>query len=240
MHDAKVKRPLLALLLLVPAPTIGVLAAMVLFKDTALGKATWGLSKVWIVALPVAWLLLVDRGRVSLSPIPRGRRAAGIVAGMATGVVIFALIVAGYRLFGRNWIDADAARAHLTAVGLGNRWLYLAAAAYWVCVNSVIEEYVWRWFVYTRCAAVFPRGQLPGAAVIVAGLAFTLHHVLALGLNFQWDARIVALASAGVFVGGVTWSILYARYESIWPGWISHAWADVAVFGVGYVVMFDG
>lgn len=234
MQDAKLRHPLIALLLLVPAPTLGVVMAMLVLKDTALGKACWMFSKVWIVALPLLWLLLVDRSYVSLSPIPRDRRRAAIVAGMATGVVIFLLIIAGYLVFGRRWIDIEFARAHLVEVGLNRRWLYVVAALYWICVNSVIEEYVWRWFVYTRCAALMHAG----AAVVVAGLAFTLHHVIALGLVFQWDWRVVTLASLGVFVGGVTWSILYAKYRSIWPGWISHAWADVAVFGVGYVILF--
>jgi membrane protease YdiL (CAAX protease family) len=226
IHDMTTpRRPMLALILLVPVPTLGVLCAMAWFPGVA-GQAAWAVSKAWLVALPLVWLIGVDKGALSVSPIPRDRRRGAVIAGMVSGAAIFALIVGGYAVLGRSWIDVDAVRAHMIEVGLDRRWLYLGAAAYWVCVNSVIEEYVWRWFVYTRLAALMPPGKFPGAAVVVAGLAFTLHHVIALGFSFQWDGRVVALASVGVFVGGVTWSVLYAKFGSIWPGWISHAWAD--------------
>ncbi len=234
-HVAKLRQPLLALLLLVPAPTLGVLGAMLWFTDSIIGQAMWAVSKVWIMALPLAWLLWVDRSWISVSPIPRKQMRSALIAANVTGVLIFALILGGYYLFGRNWMDLDAVRAHLTSVGLDSVPLYLAMCVFWIAVNSAVEEYVWRWFVYTRLAALLPAG----AAVIAAGLAFTLHHVFALGLNFQWDWRIVALASTGVFVGGVTWSILYAVYRSVWPGWISHAWADLAIFIIGYQLLFS-
>jgi hypothetical protein len=46
------------------------------------------------------------------------------------------------------------------------------------------------------------------------------------------------VASTGVFIGGVIWAWLYSRYRSIWPGWISHVLADIAVFGVGWWLLF--
>ncbi len=98
----------------------------------------------------------------------------------------------------------------------------------------MLEEYVWRWFVYRKFEVLLPRTL----AVVAAALAFTLHHVFAVGINFGWDGRITALASLGVCVGGLTWSVLYLWYGSIWPGWISHAWADVGVFAVGYLILF--
>ena len=42
----------------------------------------------------------------------------------------------------------------------------------------------------------------------------------------------------GVFLGGCAWSWLYLRYRSIWPGYISHIIADIAVFGVGWMILF--
>ena len=42
----------------------------------------------------------------------------------------------------------------------------------------------------------------------------------------------------GIFIGGTVWSGLYLRYRSIWPGYASHAIVDVAVFGIGWWVIF--
>jgi hypothetical protein len=41
-----------------------------------------------------------------------------------------------------------------------------------------------------------------------------------------------------VLAAGACWSFLYLRYESIWPGWISHVLADLAVFLIGWHLLF--
>jgi hypothetical protein len=48
------------------------------------------------------------------------------------------------------------------------------------------------------------------------------------------------LGSCGVFLGGAAWSWLYLRYRSIWPGYVSHAIADAAIFIIGYRLIFGG
>ncbi len=73
-------------------------------------------------------------------------------------------------------------------------------------------------------------------AVFLSALAFTLHHVIALRVYLGWEG--VVPAAAGVFTGGILWSACYVRYRSIWPGYISHAIVDIAVFGVGFHLIF--
>ena len=31
---------------------------------------------------------------------------------------------------------------------------------------------------------------------------------------------------------------MFVRYKTIWPGWLSHALVDIAVFGIGYWLIF--
>jgi membrane protease YdiL (CAAX protease family) len=154
-----------------------------------------------------------------------------MAAGIGTGVVIFITIVATFLLLG-HWIDADAMATQIAAIGLGDPRLFLLLAIYWCTVNSILEEYVWRWFVFTRCEALMPRAL----AVIAAGLFFTLHHAIALDFYFDW--RVTLLGSAGVFIGGATWSWIYLRWRNIYAAYVSHVFADVAVFGVGWHIVF--
>ena len=218
-----------ALALLVPAPTIGVFAAMWAMPGPA-GQAIYGLSKAWIIALPALWLTFMERRRPAVSRPPMG----SLIVGLATGAAIGVAILTGYWLIGRAWIDAEAVRAVAAKNGLDVPWRYLALSIYLTLINSLVEEYVWRWFVFTKCEALLQSRWL---AAIASGLLFTLHHAIALGLQFD-DAALTALASLGVFVGGVTWSWLYLRYRSVWPGYASHILADVAVFLVGWSILF--
>ena len=117
-------------------------------------------------------------------------------------------------------------------MGLATPAAYLSGAASWTLVNSLMEEYVYRWFVLAQCEKLMTRWP----AIFMSAAVFTAHHVIA--VSQYLEPGFAFLASAGVFVGGAVWSWLYFRYRSIWPGWVSHVLADVAVFAVGWVLLF--
>ncbi len=219
---------LVALLLLVPAPSIGALFGMWWFPETTLGTAVYFGSKVWLAALPLVWMWLVDRERPSWSPPRRG----GFGVGLGLGIAIAAVIVAAYFVVGTRWIDVESFRQAASENNLGSPANYLFLAIYVCTINAVLEEYVWRWFVFRKCEALVP-GK---AAVVISALLFTVHHVFALRDQFDWSVTL--LASLGVFIGGVLWSWCYLHYRSIWPGWISHVLADIAFLVIGYRMLF--
>ena len=221
-------RAIISLLLLVPVPSIGVLFGMILFPGTPLGQGVFLFSKVWILLLPAGWFYLVEQGRLQ-----RGRtESGGFRVGWITGLGISAFVVLAYVGLGRRLIDPVVVRGMAEEIGLARPGLYLAGALYWVGINSILEEYVWRWFVVRQCA----RLMKPWLAVLVSALGFTLHHILAMQVYFGWP---VTLAGAlGIAFSGALWSWMFLRYRTIWPGWLSHALVDVAVFGLGYVLIF--
>ena len=46
-------------------------------------------------------------------------------------------------------------------------------------------------------------------------------------------------ASRNKALGGMAWSWCYVRFGSIWPAYVSHAIVDVAVFAVGWDLLFN-
>jgi membrane protease YdiL (CAAX protease family) len=220
-------RALVALMLIVPAPTFGVLAAMYWWPGRV-GEIVFFAAKAWMLALPVLWRLAVERHPISFSPARQG----GFLVGALLGVAISVVILAAYRLWGVAWIDPDFVRQAAVDNGIGTPARYLAAIAFWIFVNSVLEEYVYRWFIFRQCEKLMP----PVLAVLVSASCFTVHHVFALLDQFDW--RITTLASVGVFIGGAIWSWMYLRYRSIWPGYLSHAIVDVAIFWIGWRLIF--
>ena len=229
MTEAAVSRrhALLALALLAPVPSLGVYAAMVAAPGPV-GHGVFLIAKLWLLVFPAAWYLLVEKGKPSCSPPRRG----GMVAGVLSGMILAVAIVLGAWLVDVQRMDLTPLRAAVREMDLASPATYLAAAAAWTLVNSLIEEYVYRWFVLRQCEALLP----PAVAVIASAVVFTIHHVLA--LSQYLEPGFTALASAGVFVGGIVWATLYHRYRSIWPGWISHLLADIAVFGLGWWLLF--
>lgn len=229
MTDASTRKSsAIALWLLLPAPTVAVLMALYLMPGTVIGQGVWSLSKLWILVVPLAYLLLIEKNKPSWSPPRHG----GLTMGTLTGVAIFVAILAAYFLFGHRWIDQEYVSQLAIEVGISSPWILLAGAVYWSTVNAVLEEYVWRWWVFRRFEDFTPAA----VAVALSALAFTLHHVCVLAYYFDW--RVTVIGSVGVCVGGLTWSWLYARYRSIWPAYISHAFADVAIMIIAYRVIF--
>jgi hypothetical protein len=156
-------------------------------------------------------------------------------AGLVSGALFAATILTAYATLGRDWSVAREVAGRISQTGLDRPWLFVLMAAYWCSLNSLLEEYVWRWFVFTRCEAVMTRG----VAVAVSGLCFTIHHAVAMGVYFD-DARVVVLASLGVWVGGATWSWFYLRWRNIYAAYLSHVLADLAIFRIGYRIVFLG
>jgi membrane protease YdiL (CAAX protease family) len=221
----------LALLLLLPVPSLGTAAAMFWWPELVVGKLVFVTSKLWLVALPVAWRLWADCEPLSWSPARKGGFGIGAALGLAISIVIIVAYAIAQKL---GAIDASLVAERAAKTGLNTLSIYLIGALYWITLNSVLEEYVWRWFVFRKCEVLFG-GK---AGVIVAALGFTAHHVVALAAQFNWPITIIA--SLGVFIGGATWNWLYLHYRSIWPGYLSHAIVDVAIFILGYRLIFGG
>lgn len=228
-------RSALALALLVPAPTIGVLCAMFLFPDTWYGQTIHLFAKVWLLALPLAWVLFVERGRLRMPRL----KWEGMTAGFVSGLIILGIIIGAWELFAHSMVDVSMFKEKMDEIGLDSPIKFLGFAAAVTFINALLEEYVWRWFVYSKWREALHRfaGKLaiPGA-IILAGLCFMLHHTVAMSLYFPWQVN--ALASLGVFAGGVIWSIMYLRGKNIYAAYVSHIFADIALFYVGYRVAF--
>jgi membrane protease YdiL (CAAX protease family) len=114
----------------------------------------------------------------------------------------------------------------MDALGITSPASFLIFASTMSLANSLMEEYVWRWFVFSKWKVLV--GVWP--AILLSALFFTVHHVVIL-----WDfgsLSLVFLGSSGLFVGGVIWGCLYNKYNSIWPGWICHVAADTMIMWI--------
>lgn len=223
------RRALVALLLLVPAPTIGVACMLHLMPDAG-GKIVSFIAKAWIALLPLLWTRFVDKEPLRFTKPTRYSLKVGLIVGL---ILCFTIIEAIANL--RGWIDLGALRQRAAEIGFDQLPAYIGMFAYIIAVNSLLEEYVWRWFVFRKCETLLG-GQRGQVAVVFSALLFTLHHIVALAAWVDW--RLNAIASLGVFIGGVTWSALYLKFRSVWPGYICHVLADIGIAVAGYFLVF--
>jgi membrane protease YdiL (CAAX protease family) len=227
-------RALIAMLLVVPVQSLGAASMLFVFPGIE-GKLINGICRLWMLAVPLVWTILVERSR----PRIFGPRRRDLVVGLVSGLLIFVVMMGSYLLLGR-FINVDALTQRARVTGFLRPLPFAIVFLYVILINSLLEEYVWRWFVYRHVETLMPKA--PGeparrvVAVMATALLFTVHHVIALS---AWvGPLLVGLGSFGVFMGALIWSAIYARERSIWPCYISHVLADFAILLIAYDLLF--
>ena len=160
---------IIALLLSMCVPSLAAFAYMVLLGETP-AQVVYVFSRVFLIGFPVAWFLLAERGRPAW---PRWSTRGSVLG------VVFALVVGAVAwLMYEFWLDEalDWSGVRREADELGLREHYVLFALFLSLINSAMEEYYWRWFVFGRCRR---RMSLAFAAPL-SGLAFAAHHVVVL------------------------------------------------------------
>ena len=223
------KQSIIAILLVGFIPSISVIFGIKIIDDELTSQIFFFSCKLWIFLVPTLWYLRVDKNTISKN-IPSKE---GIQMALLTGIVMSIIILITWFIF-ESTLDMDQMIGTLQSKGLSNINLYILGMLYWIFLNSLLEEYVFRWFVTTKSVIIFGNDI---AAIIFSASLFTLHHAIALHLfGFFWWQTI--LASIGLLSAAAIWSWLYIKYRSIWICWLSHAICDVAVFGIGYTILF--
>ena len=227
------KKAIVALLLILPAPLIGVSSSFHMpsirtpFTDEIeIGKIIWALAKVWLMVLPVVWLLCIDQGKLSWSPTNRKGVLAGLVWSVLFAIIIFVL----YGLI-RETLIPPSAKHQILELGITSPAHFFIFASVMSLGNSLMEEYVWRWFVFSKFKLLL--GVWP--AIILSAFFFTVHHIVIMW-NFG-SLWLVFLGSIGLFTGAIIWAWLYNKYNSIWPGWICHVAADTAIMWITWWII---
>ncbi len=218
----------LALILTVPAASIGVAMSLFIAPGTV-GTTASVLCGLWLLGLPIGWCVWGDHHQLHLS-LPKYQE---LLVGMLLGLLMFGTIMGTYALFGQQWIDAIDAKSKVQQMGLSNPAIFSIVQAYFVLINSLSEEFIWRWFVYKKCEILMPGTK----AIFLSALFFTLHHIIVLAAYTDW--RGVTLGSLAVFTAGAIWSQCYLTYRSLWASYISHAIADLALSIIAWKTLFS-
>ena len=222
-------KPLIPILLVGFIPSASVIFGIEIIEIELCSLIFFTLCKVWIVLVPTVWYLKVEKNSISKN-LPSKE---GLNFGLITGVLMSLIILITWFLFDET-LDISGMSEILQSNGLDSLNLYIVGMIYWIFINSLLEEYVFRWFITTKSAELFGSNTI---GIIFSAAMFTLHHAIALHLfGFIWWQTIIACL--GLLSAAAIWSWLYIRYRSIWVCWLSHAICDVAVFGIGYTILF--
>jgi membrane protease YdiL (CAAX protease family) len=220
---------------LIPAALLPVAASVfyfVLFSAHPWARVLYGATKIFTLLWPLLALGLVLREglpkirwnpREHLRAVPLGALAGLLVAALMAGLMVTPA--------GRIVLESSGAiRAKAQQLGIMEH--YIAFAVFLSFVNSVVEEYYWRWFVYGQLRLILPGWR----AHALAGAAFAAHHVVVATQFFPLGWGLCLGAAVGL--GGAIMSVLYERQRSLAGAWACHMVADLGIMGIGYALLF--
>lgn len=223
------------LTVLLPAALLPLAASVfyfALFSAHPWARALYGATKLFTLLWPLLALgfVLHERlPRIRWSPrehlraVPLGALAGLLVAALMAGLMLSPA--------GRLVLESSGAiRAKAQQLGIMEH--YIAFAVFLSFVNSVVEEYYWRWFVYGQLRRILPGWR----AHALAGAAFAAHHVVVTTQFFPIEWGLCFGVAVGL--GGAVMSVLYERQRSLAGAWTCHLVADLGIMGIGYGLLF--
>lgn len=152
-----------------------------------------------------------------------------LIRAVGLGVGVFAVILGGYFALGRLF-DLTAITGALTAdVGVtGDNFLWVAL--YISFVNSLLEEFFFRGVLFLGLLDELPRTAAHG----ISAALFAVYHT---AMIFGWGSPpLILLLLAALFAGGIIFNLLNEKSRCIYPSWLVHLCANLAINAIGFIL----
>lgn len=167
---------------------------------------------------------------VDYKPLFRFEKKPLLLGGIL-GLSLLFFILGVYFLLGA-YLDFSAVVGELDAkmdIDQGN---FVAVAVYIALCNSFLEEFFFRGFLFFRLKELCS-GK---TAHLLSAVIFALYHVAIMVTWFDW--WVFALCMLALVIGGVLFNLLDEGTESLYPSWLTHGCANVAINLIGGILMY--
>ena len=149
---------------------------------------------------------------------------------MGLGIGVYAVILGGYFLI-RPFFDFSGIAGKLTQNAGVTKDNFLYVSLYISFVNSLLEEFFFRGFLFSNLKTASTRGFAYGFSAVT----FSLYHVaMMIGWFNLW---LYALVLAGLAVGGVIFNYLNEKLGCIYASWLTHMFANFAINTIGFLLL---
>ena len=154
----------------------------------------------------------------------------GLIPALLLGVGIYGLILGAYFAVAPFFDFSKIAGSLKGDMGVtGENFLFVSL--YISFVNSLLEEFFFRGFIFTNLKRFSGRGT----AYWFSAAVFSLYHV---AMMVGWFSPFLfVLVVLGLFAGGVIFNFLNEKADTIYCSWLTHMFANFAINTVGFVLL---
>ena len=204
---------------------IAMSAIELIFTPTYFVKAAIKLAL--FVIIPIS-LIVVHKETSMLRFFKPNRKT--LLPMLVFGVLMYAFIIGAYFLLGK-YFDLSGITSSLDEIGVTKNNFIFVALYIAVC-NSFLEEFIFRGFGFIGLTDKVGEKW----ACIFSAICFALYHItMMIGWYSIWLTALIIFA---LFVGGVILNFLDRKCRTIYPAWIVHIFANLAINTIG-MILFD-
>ena len=147
---------------------------------------------------------------------------------LAFGVIMYGFIIGAYFLLGK-YFDLSGITSSLDEIGVTKQNFVFVALYIAVC-NSFLEEFIFRGFGFIGLSEKIG----VKSACIFSAICFALYHIT---MMIGWYSfGLTALIIFALFVGGVILNLLDSKCKTVYPAWIVHIFANLAINTIGMIL----
>ena len=214
---------------LVLAVTV-ICCAVMAFVDGVLHPGYAVKSAIKIAAFLLIPLLAsqIDRDVLYL-PLLKPKKK-GLLIALGLGAGLYLLILGAYFLVS-PWFDFSKIAGALTTNAGVTKDNFLYVSLYISFINSFLEEFFFRGFVFTNLKAQTGRRF----AYLFSSTVFSLYHV---AMMVGWFSPLLfLLVMVGLTVGGILFNLLNEKLDTIYGSWLTHMFANFAINTIGFLLL---
>lgn len=192
------------------------------------GYAVKSVIKIALFSLLPLAVSVLDKKIVYL-PLLRPKKK-GILPALLLGIGIYGLILGAYFLVSPIFDFSEIAGSLTRDVGVTAE-NFLWVSLYISLVNSFLEEFFFRGFVFTNLKKASGRGF----AYAFSALIFAFYHV---AMMIGWFSPLLfILVVLGLAAGGVIFNFLNEKMDTIYCSWLTHMFANFAINTIGFILL---
>ncbi|GGM30321.1 CAAX amino protease [Paraliobacillus quinghaiensis] len=145
------------------------------------------------------------------------------------GVGVYAFIIGAYFLVGPFFDLSNITVSLENNIGV-SKSNFVFVALYISFVNSLLEEFFFRGFAFLSLKKVSSRK----IAYIFSAGAFSLYHV---AIMTSWfSPMLFVLLVVSLFIAGLLFNWLNEKNNTIYPSWMVHLSANLAINTIGFIL----
>lgn len=148
---------------------------------------------------------------------------------MLLAVGVYVVIVTTYLFIGELFDFSNVTRALETDVGV-TKANFIFVAIYISLINALVEEFFFRGIAFISLKNESQRH----IAYSFSSIAFSLYHV---GIMYNWfEVSFFLLLMFALICAGLLFNWLNDHFNSLYPSWLVHACANLAINTIGLLL----